>query len=368
MNTQSLYNQLKKHEITKEKFLYEVRRDQNLSMVSNVNSLADTINILKRHRVIFEEKDKTIDLPKVDSLTIDQVSPLQYAKGINYELDLLTVSAGQNLPKDEDLEKAQKKVLTHLANDPYYYTKKMMSDVEKKQEKENIREKELKKDLKAPNQMKKGKALKENFEEEDCDGCSRSELDLDELNPLTKQLMQDIIEEWGLTEYDLQDDDVMSEVEDEIQHRSSRHGMEEGMNEIKVTEPNYIRYTTDEILGEMSSGYVDGSNAAAGGLDNIITQVKDLVSKSPNYLTQIADFLKGLPSGASQAMRSETVQLAEAKRVISSQSSTLKELNLLNSKLLYVNKLFKSHNLTEGVKVKVVNALGAIPSSRSSST
>ena len=114
MNTQSLYNQLKKHEITKEKFLYEVRRDQNLSMVSNVNSLADTINILKRHRVIFEEKDKTIDLPKVDSLTIDQVSPLQYAKGINYELDLLTVSAGQNLPKDEDLEKAQKKVLAAI--------------------------------------------------------------------------------------------------------------------------------------------------------------------------------------------------------------------------------------------------------------
>lgn len=229
MNTQSLYNQLKKHEITKEKFLYEVRRDQNLSMVSNVNSLADTINILKRHRVIFEEKDKTIDIPKVDALTIDQVSPLQYAKGINYELDLLTVSAGQNLPKDDELAKAQKKVLTHLATDPWYYTKKMMSDVEKKQEKENIREKELKKDVKAPNQMKKGKALKENFEEEDCDGCSRSELDLDELNPLTKQLMQDIIEEWGLTEYDLQDDDVMSEVEDEIQHRSSRHGMEEGI-------------------------------------------------------------------------------------------------------------------------------------------
>lgn len=56
-------------------------------------------------------------------------------------------------------------------------------------------------------------------------------------------------------------------------------------------------------------------------------------------------------------MRSETVQLAEAKKVITSQSSTLKELNLLNSKLLYVNKLFKANNLTESTKVKVVNAL-----------
>lgn len=229
MNTQSLYNQLKKHEITNEKFLYEVRRDPNLTMVTNVNSLADTINILKRNRIIFEVAEKTIEVPEVESLTIDQVSPFQYAKGINYELELTQTSAGNSGTTQEELLAAQKKVLTNLTSDPYYYTKKMMGDEEKKTEKENLRPTELKKDFKAPNQIKKGKTLKENFEEEECDGCSRSELDLDELNPLHKQLMDDIIEEWGLNEFDLQDDDIMSEVEAEIHNRSTKHGMEEGV-------------------------------------------------------------------------------------------------------------------------------------------
>jgi len=173
----------------------------------------------------------------------------------------------------------------------------------------------------------------------------------EEVGELTIDQFKDLVRD-VMSEMDGTGEEDMEGFEDETELDSTEDTLD---TEDSLEDDEEINL--DEILGEMSSGYVDGSNAAAGGLDNIITQVKDLVSKSPNYLTQIADFLKGLPSGASQAMRSETVQLAEAKRVISSQSSTLKELNLLNSKLLYVNKLFKSHNLTEGVKVKVVNAL-----------
>jgi len=36
--------------------------------------------------------------------------------------------------------------------------------------------------------------------------------------------------------------------------------------------------------------------------------------------------------------------------------SELNEVNLLNAKLLYVNKLFRSKTLTESQKVKVINA------------
>lgn len=117
----------------------------------------------------------------------------------------------------------------------------------------------------------------------------------------------------------------------------------------------------DEILGsgleEMSSGAIDGSSAAGAGLENLVSQVKQLVAKSPDYANKIAEFLKGLPSGAGQAMRAEATQLAEAKQVIARQSATLKDVNLLNSKLLYVNKIFKAKNLTEGQKTAVVNAL-----------
>ena len=49
-------------------------------------------------------------------------------------------------------------------------------------------------------------------------------------------------------------------------------------------------------------------------------------------------------------------ELEEAMNTIAILRSELNEVNLLNAKLLYVNKLFKSKNLTETQKVKVINA------------
>jgi hypothetical protein len=49
-------------------------------------------------------------------------------------------------------------------------------------------------------------------------------------------------------------------------------------------------------------------------------------------------------------------ELEEAMSTITQLRSELNEVNLLNAKLLYVNKLFKSKNLTEAQKVKVINA------------
>jgi hypothetical protein len=50
-------------------------------------------------------------------------------------------------------------------------------------------------------------------------------------------------------------------------------------------------------------------------------------------------------------------ELNEAHRVIKYQKRKLNEVNVLNSKLLYVNKLFKAHNLNENQKIKVVDSL-----------
>jgi len=47
-------------------------------------------------------------------------------------------------------------------------------------------------------------------------------------------------------------------------------------------------------------------------------------------------------------------ELAEAIKVIETLKSELNEVNLLNSKLLYTNKIFKAKNLSEAQKVKVL--------------
>ena len=49
-------------------------------------------------------------------------------------------------------------------------------------------------------------------------------------------------------------------------------------------------------------------------------------------------------------------ELNEAMNTIATLRSELNEVNLLNAKLLYVNKLFKAKNLNEAQKVKVINA------------
>jgi len=49
-------------------------------------------------------------------------------------------------------------------------------------------------------------------------------------------------------------------------------------------------------------------------------------------------------------------ELHEAIKTINSLKNSLSEINLLNAKLLYVNKIFKAKTLTESQKVKVVNA------------
>ena len=52
----------------------------------------------------------------------------------------------------------------------------------------------------------------------------------------------------------------------------------------------------------------------------------------------------------------ESTELAEALETIESLRKDLQEVNLLNSKLLYVNKIFKANNLTESQKVNVIAA------------
>lgn len=52
----------------------------------------------------------------------------------------------------------------------------------------------------------------------------------------------------------------------------------------------------------------------------------------------------------------ESKELEEANKAIKTMRAELQEVNLLNAKLLYVNKLWKGKSLTESQKVKILNA------------
>jgi hypothetical protein len=50
-------------------------------------------------------------------------------------------------------------------------------------------------------------------------------------------------------------------------------------------------------------------------------------------------------------------ELNEAYKTIRSLQKTINEVNLLNAKLLFANKLFRAHNMTNEQKVKVIETL-----------
>jgi hypothetical protein len=96
--------------------------------------------------------------------------------------------------------------------------------------------------------------------------------------------------------------------------------------------------------------------------NNDLLKAMDFIGKQAKKAGKsVADFVKGIELGKmSDAMREieveEASELEEAMTTINEMKGKLQEVNLLNAKLLYVNKVFKANNLTESQKVNVIAA------------
>jgi len=125
----------------------------------------------------------------------------------------------------------------------------------------------------------------------------------------------------------------------------------------------------DELLREISEmsnqeeveeGYGDRADSAAGGLENIHNALKALIKMGGEAGAKASETLKALAQGAHSAKMEEKAEEAsemeEALATIEELRGQLQEVNLLNAKLLYVNKVFKANNLTESQKVNVIAA------------
>jgi esterase/lipase len=71
---------------------------------------------------------------------------------------------------------------------------------------------------------------------------------------------------------------------------------------------------------------------------------------------KIEDKIKGETSSQNEEIEEMEEELMEARKTISVLRSELNEINLLNAKLLYSNKIFKAKNLNESQKVKVLSS------------
>lgn len=108
--------------------------------------------------------------------------------------------------------------------------------------------------------------------------------------------------------------------------------------------------------GEMEEAMREPSDSAAAGAAELERMIKALAAKLGTSFEAAYDKIGDMIHGGKSLGVRESEELEEAMSTISTLRSELNEVNLLNAKLLYVNKLFKSKNLTEAQKVKVINA------------
>ena len=117
---------------------------------------------------------------------------------------------------------------------------------------------------------------------------------------------------------------------------------------------------SEEEIEEVRPGY--GVGDFGDPMENdLIKAVMFLSKQAKKAGKKVADFVKDIELGKmSDAMREieleESSDLEEATATIEELRGQLQEVNLLNAKLLYVNKVFKANNLTESQKVNVIAA------------
>jgi len=117
---------------------------------------------------------------------------------------------------------------------------------------------------------------------------------------------------------------------------------------------------TNEVVG-LAAG-VAGLVAAAGGLSALEMAADDPEwrAKYPK-VAKALETLQGMGKAAADTKRMEETakdeELAETKAALEAVTTELNEVNLLNSKLLYVNRIFKANTLNEAQKLRVVETL-----------
>jgi len=179
------------------------------------------------------------------------------------------------------------------------------------------------------------------------------EMSDEEIEELVMKVIDDMIETGklmpgeGEEEEDMEDMEDMEDIDGEEVEVEDEEEVEldELLNELldeekeKVTEvSNYVDdyLNNQEIIAALVATLGITAAAAKDYVKTAFQLLGDKAKKAIDKLTEVAD-------------------AKEMEETISELRNELNEVNLLNAKLLYTNKIFKAKNLTESEKVKVLN-------------
>jgi hypothetical protein len=124
------------------------------------------------------------------------------------------------------------------------------------------------------------------------------------------------------------------------------------LDKVKAMNSSEEKTAALKAIADPAGEFKRGFESASSWM-NDVSSIFDYVGAKSPFKTSVGDTGVPSPSGANEAMKAE---LKEAYSTIKALKSELNEINLLNAKLLYTNKIFKAKNLNESQKVKVLSS------------
>lgn len=112
------------------------------------------------------------------------------------------------------------------------------------------------------------------------------------------------------------------------------------------------------------TGATDGDETGSFGGDEDVIDLEEILREMEADLKGDDKDTPEKPKEESKQVKEMKKSLKEAYDTIISLRGTINEVNLLNAKLLFANKLFRAHNLTNEQKVKIIETLDRTKSVR----
>lgn len=319
-----------------------------------------------------QEMDDDIDEGEKEE--IQEMPAINWELGNGKSLDLAPRKVGQstvNEEEDMDEDLDLNELLAELEENSRTDAEEEGYKDGMKDEKEDLMNEDARTDAEEEGYLDGEKDEKEDMSGEmDDEEIDLEDMSEDDLKGFIESVIKDMVtsgeiepgddfeeksEEEGEKEAD-NDEDIDIEIS-EMSAPVMRHGEKGDDQAEKDTEKMRFKESEDdseEIEEYGSSTMREPSDAAAAGLENIISGLKKLIAKGGPIAAKAKALLLDLGAGAGAAMRAEgeTTELDEIKEL----KKELNEVNLLNAKLLYTNKIFRAKNLTESKKVTVLKA------------
>ena len=159
---------------------------------------------------------------------------------------------------------------------------------------------------------------------------------------------------------------IIRELEAQLGDEESEEQPEEGMYEAEEGEEEEAK---NENLADGSEAGTDKGPDPKLVVTNEAEEEEKKDDEEKNEVIDLEEILREMEAdmkGDDEEKKDEAIkaELNEAYKTIKSLQKTINEVNLLNAKLLFANKLFRAHNMTNEQKVKVIETLDRTKSVR----